>query len=146
MVVGNSLLINAVRSELDIATNLFLSLAGLFLCILWGIMTWDGWNWFYKSMADAKKLPVDPLLNPFSSMPNLADRHSDTIFKCTMAMIVIFGLVYVADLLGRRRTRISASSWRRDLKQSHSMRMKRRPIAIMWRSCSDSLLTARQMD
>jgi len=59
MVVGNSLLINAVRSELDIATNLFLSLAGLFLCILWGIMTWDGWNWFYKSMADAKKLPVD---------------------------------------------------------------------------------------
>jgi hypothetical protein len=25
----------------------------------------------------------------------------------------IFGLVYVADLLGRRRTRISASSWRR---------------------------------
>jgi hypothetical protein len=37
MVVGNSLLINAVRSELDIATNLFLSLAGLFLCILWGI-------------------------------------------------------------------------------------------------------------
>jgi TRAP-type C4-dicarboxylate transport system permease small subunit len=91
MVVGNSLLINAVRSELDIATNLFLSLAGLFLCILWGIMTWDGWNWFYKSMADAKKLPVDPLLNPFSSMPNLADRHSDTIFNCTMAMIVIFG-------------------------------------------------------
>jgi hypothetical protein len=39
MVVGNSLLINAARSELDIATNLFLSLAGLFLCILWGIMT-----------------------------------------------------------------------------------------------------------
>jgi hypothetical protein len=64
-------------------------------------MTWDGWNWFYESMADAKKLPVDPLLNPFSSMPNLADRAT---------------------------------------------RMKRRPIAIMWRSCSDSLLIASQMD
>src|SRR6266436_685279 len=40
------------------------------------------------------------------------------------------------------QNQISASSWRRDLKQSHSMRMKRRPIAIMWRSCSDSLLSA----
>ena len=36
------------------------------------------------------------------------------------------------------QTRISASSRRRDLKQSHSMRTNRRPIAIMRRSCSDS--------
>src|SRR6266446_7464078 len=41
---------------------------------------------------------------------------------------------------------ISASSCCRDLKQSHSMRMNRRPIAIMRRSCSDSPLTASQMD
>jgi hypothetical protein len=41
---------------------------------------------------------------------------------------------------------ISASNRHRDLKQSHSMRIKRRPIAIIRRSCSDSLLTASQMD
>src|SRR6516225_11280788 len=40
----------------------------------------------------------------------------------------------------------SASSCCRDLKQSHSMRMNRRPIAIMQRSCSDSPLAASQMD
>jgi hypothetical protein len=43
-------------------------------------------------------------------------------------------------------TRISASNRRRDLKQSHSVRTKRRPIAIMRRSCSDSPVTASQMD
>src|SRR5262249_8871558 len=41
---------------------------------------------------------------------------------------------------------ISASNRRRDLKQSHSMRTNRRPIAIIRRPCSDSLLTASQMD
>jgi hypothetical protein len=61
-------------------------------------MTWVGWTWFYKAMADAKKLPIDPLLNPFSSFPNLGDRRRDKIFMCTMAVIVIFGLVYVVAL------------------------------------------------
>ncbi len=42
--------------------------------------------------------------------------------------------------------RISASSRRRDLKQSHSTQTKRKAIAIMRRSCSDSLLTASQVD
>src|SRR5215468_4682508 len=41
---------------------------------------------------------------------------------------------------------ISASSRCRDLKQSHSMPMNRRPIVIMRRSCSDSQLAASQMD
>src|SRR5262245_41541186 len=41
---------------------------------------------------------------------------------------------------------ISAFSCRRDLKQSHSMRTNRRPIAIMRRSCSDSPVTASQLD
>jgi hypothetical protein len=44
------------------------------------------------------------------------------------------------------QTKISASSRRRDLKQSHSMQTKRKAIAIMRRSCSDSLLAASQMD
>lgn len=101
MVVGNSLLINAVASELHLGIGFTLSLAGLFLCVLWGIMTWVGWSWFYKSIIDAKKLPVHPLLNPFSSFPHKGegDRHSDTIFKCTMAIIIIFGLVYIVQLL-----------------------------------------------
>ena len=40
-------------------------------------------------------------LNPFSSFPHQGkgDRHSDTIFKCTMTMIVLFGLIYIAQFL-----------------------------------------------
>src|SRR5215510_15256935 len=40
--------------------------------------------------------------------------------------------------------RLAAAS--RDLKQSYSKRTKRKAIALIRRSCSDSLLTARQMD
>ena len=40
--------------------------------------------------------------------------------------------------------RLAAAS--RDLKQSYSKRTKRKAIAIIRRSCSDSLLTARQLD
>ena len=40
--------------------------------------------------------------------------------------------------------RLAAAS--RDLKQLYSKRTKRKAIAIIRRSCSDSLLTARQMD
>jgi hypothetical protein len=44
------------------------------------------------------------------------------------------------------RTRIAVASRRRDLKQSHSIQTIRTAIAIIRRSCSDSLLTASQMD
>ena len=100
MLVGNSILINAAAGDLGSRTSICLSFLGLFLCVLWGIITWDGWYWFYKGMEDAKKLPVDPALNPFSSILSLTDRHADKIFKCTMAVIVIFGLVYLSELLG----------------------------------------------
>jgi len=101
MVVGNSLLINAIELEKGSWIGSVLSVAGLFLCVLWGLMTWDGWGWFYKSILDAKKLPIPPELNPFSSLPHKdkGNRHSDTIFKCTMTMIVLFGLIYIAQFL-----------------------------------------------
>jgi len=101
MVVGNSLLINAIETEKGSGVGTMLSGAGLVLCGLWGIMTWDGWKWFYKPILDAQKLPIKPELNPFSSFPHKGkgDRHSDTIFKCTMAMIVLFAFIYLAQLL-----------------------------------------------
>src|ERR1019366_9185147 len=45
-----------------------------------------------------------------------------------------------------RSTRTSASSSRRDLKQSHSTRTKRKAVAIIPQSCSDSPAIANQMD
>jgi hypothetical protein len=44
------------------------------------------------------------------------------------------------------RTMSSASSCCRGLKQSHSIRTNSRPIAIIWRSCSDSPVTASHTD
>ena len=48
------------------------------------------------------------------------------------------------ELMTQNRT--SASSRRRDLRQSHSIRRSSKAIAITGRSCSDSLLTASQTD
>jgi hypothetical protein len=48
--------------------------------------------------------------------------------------------------LRMRSELLDKASRRRDLKQSHSMRKKRRPTAVIRRPCSDSLMTASQMD
>jgi hypothetical protein len=102
MLVGNSFIINAIKSEpakSEAGLNLFFSVAGIAICILWAIMTWEGWTWFYKSIVDARKLPIVPQLNPFASYgKNFPDRHADTIFKCTMTVIVIFSAMYVASI------------------------------------------------
>ena len=64
-------------------------------------MTWDGWNWFCHFIVEAKKLPIEPVLNPFSSFPHKGkgDRHSDPIFGCTMLMIGLFAFIYLVQLL-----------------------------------------------
>src|SRR5688500_6546731 len=79
MVVGNSLLINAVMQKPEAWTNRFLNIAGLFICFLWTVMTWVGWDWFRKSLREGKALSVHPSLNPFSTYDDIGDRHSDTI-------------------------------------------------------------------
>ena len=102
MVVGNSLIINAIRTDVpkpDAFNTLFLNAAGLLLCIVWFVMTWVGWGWFYKSMVDATKVSNDPMLNPFASYPRLASRRSDTVFLCASAVVLIFASMYVVGLL-----------------------------------------------
>jgi hypothetical protein len=42
-------------------------------------MTWVGWTWFYKSMADANKLPIDPP-QPVLIVSKPGDRRRDKIF------------------------------------------------------------------
>jgi hypothetical protein len=103
MLVGNSLIVNAVRSDiakLEPMTTVFLNGAGLSLCIIWAVMTWTGWTWFYKCMAEGKKLNVPH--NPFKNiedLPTIATRARDIIFICTMAVVVIFAAVYLVGLL-----------------------------------------------
>src|SRR5260370_12183432 len=48
--------------------------------------------------------------------------------------------------MGNRSIRMTASSSGSGMKKSHSIRTNNRPIAIIRRSCSDSSVTASQMD
>jgi hypothetical protein len=100
MLVGNSFIINAIKSEparSESGLNLLFSLAGIAICVLWFIMTWVGWAYSNKLMRKAEKLPVgDPQLNPFKWVGPTTYR--DWILWCTMALIVLFALMYVASI------------------------------------------------
>jgi hypothetical protein len=96
MLIGNSLIINAVRS--DAGTTLFLNVAGLALCAVWAVMTWHGCGWFQKSLADGNKVPIAPAVNPFADFSNPYRRWNDSIFLCAMSVVVIFAILYVIGL------------------------------------------------
>lgn len=99
MIVGNSLIINAIRTEPSTSSNsIWFNVAGLGLCVVWAIMTWVGWGWFYKAMQDSIKLVSDPLLNPFASFSNLASRRHDKVFICAMVVVGIFAFMYLIGL------------------------------------------------
>jgi hypothetical protein len=101
MLIGNSLIINAVRSDaakLDAGTTLFLNGTGLALCVVWAVMTWQGWGWFRKSLADGNKVPIAPALNPLADFSGPYRRWKDSIFDCAMSVVVIFAIMYVIGL------------------------------------------------
>ena len=66
--------------------------------------------------------------------------------KVTSSMVPKTATALLQDIELMPQCRISVSSRRRGLKQPHSMQTKWKEIAIIRRSCSDSLLTASQMD
>ncbi len=116
MLVGNSFIINAINSDAaraSIALHLVFSFAGLIICVLWAIMTWNGWGWFYSYMRAANQLSLPLEMNPFAKLANIL-RRKDTIFVCTMLVIATFGMVYIVSLvhfctIDRCLTRFSAA-------------------------------------
>jgi hypothetical protein len=99
MLVGNSFIINAINSEPEDWLIPFFSVMGFILCIVWAIMTCNGWSWFYWSMRGGKNLPVPTQFNPFANLTGLDVYRSDKIFLCTMAVIAIFAIMYAASLI-----------------------------------------------
>jgi hypothetical protein len=101
MLVGNSLIVNAAWSDaakLDAGATLFLNGAGLLLCLVWVVMTWNGWGWFHESLAGAKRVPIAPALNPFAGIPDPYRRWRDSIFVCALLVVAIFAGIYVIGL------------------------------------------------
>jgi hypothetical protein len=104
MLVANSFILNAIRFQpgkveaAGVGLNPFFGYAGLFLCLLWGIMTWHGWTYFHKCIVEGSRLPVDPCYNPLTKI-KVIDRRSDTIFICTMLAVVTFVAMYVVTLV-----------------------------------------------
>jgi hypothetical protein len=95
MLLGNSVIFSAIKlGKLDKLANI----AGLFLCLLWFVMTWYGWTYFYEPMNAAKQLPIASRLNPFATTPT--KRHTDEIFLCAMLVVALFAVMYFLGLCG----------------------------------------------
>jgi hypothetical protein len=110
MLVGNSLIVNAVRSDTPTPTTIWLNAAGLALCVVWAVMTFSGWNWFYKALEDGKNVPVDPSLNPFASFQNIGRRRTDWILICAVSVVLIFASIYLVGLWPTIKTFICAKA------------------------------------
>jgi hypothetical protein len=80
----------------------------------------------------------------FKSALGLEERGERNISATIQMQSTCCALLQDPELMPQNQS--SASSRRRDLKQSYSKRTKRKAIAIIRRSCSDSVLTASQMD
>jgi hypothetical protein len=98
MLVGNSFIINAMKSGAAIPTGpleLPFSFAGLAICALWAIMTLRGWKGFYRHLKRAADIPIPNNGNPYDRYKELKLRD-DTILKCTLGVIGLFAFMYLA--------------------------------------------------
>ena len=96
MLIGNSVIISAIKlGEGSPALNKGLTWAGLALCVAWGIMDWQGWNFSHVLIEDAKKAAAAANLtvNPYVDFPTTFG--AEIIFYCAMSVVLVFFLIYI---------------------------------------------------
>ncbi len=102
MVVGNSLILNAIKQvkleETLENTYRFFNFMGLLLCIVWLAIVCFGWRRCYQFMMDAKKLPACGAPNPFNEFPKFEYWILDPIFICAICVVAIFASMYAFGL------------------------------------------------
>ena len=96
MIIANAFILSASQA-VNSGLVLVLAITGFAMCLLWAIMTWSGWVCFYMYMRLAASFPTPDGQNPFSEiMGDLDFKSRDVIFICSMLLIILFALVYVA--------------------------------------------------
>src|SRR5215813_5467110 len=85
MLIGNSVLIGAIKlgeKEGSPALNIAMAVAGLILCVAWGIMNYQGWDFSHALLEDARKAAeaVQLKVNPYKNFPTTFG--AEVIFYC----------------------------------------------------------------
>jgi hypothetical protein len=96
MLIGNSVIISAIKlgeQEGSPALNKALTWAGLALCVAWGIMDWQGWNFSHTLIEDAREAAKNLPVNPYLKFPTTFG--AEIIFYCAMSVVAVFFLIYI---------------------------------------------------
>jgi len=98
MLIGNSVLIGAIKlgeKEGSPALNIAMAVAGLILCVAWGIMNYQGWDFSHALLEDARKAAeaVQLKVNPYKNFPTTFG--AEVIFYCAMSVVVVFFVLYL---------------------------------------------------
>src|SRR5215813_13888489 len=96
MLIGNSVIIGAIKlgeKEGSPALNIAMALAGLVLCVAWGIMNYQGWDFSHALLASAQEAAAQLRVNPYKTFPTTFG--AEVIFYCAMSVVVVFVLLYL---------------------------------------------------
>src|SRR5262249_55867404 len=98
MLIGNTVIIGAIKlggNEASPELNKAMALAGLVLCVAWGIMNYQGWDFSHTLLADAQKAAklAELKVNPYSNFPTTFG--AEIIFYCAMSVVVVFFVLYL---------------------------------------------------
>jgi len=96
MLIGNSVLIGAIKlgeKEGSSALNIAMALAGLVLCVAWGIMNYQGWDFSHTLLASAQEAAAQLRVNPYKTFPTTFG--AEVIFYCAMSVVAVFSLLYL---------------------------------------------------
>src|SRR5215467_10863728 len=77
------------------ALNIAMAVAGLILCVAWGIMNYQGWDFSHALLEDARKAAeaVQLKVNPYKNFPTTFG--AEVIFYCAMSVVVVFFVLYL---------------------------------------------------
>jgi len=104
MLVANSFLIIPLTSKVRSNLQRWIAVGGILVCILWLIMTLEGWRYYYemhKYIAAAAPAGTFQFPQGFGR---------DIIFLCTVALIFVFVAIYVYWLSVHLRAPIAATT------------------------------------
>ena len=93
MLIGNTVILGAIKLGENEALNKALTWAGLALCVAWGILDWQGWRFSHTLIEDAKKAAEHLPVNPYINFPTTFG--AEIIFYCAMSVVVVFSLIYI---------------------------------------------------
>jgi hypothetical protein len=110
ILIANSVILYAVNStamESHPRLKALLGVIGLLLCVLWGVLTWEGWHFWntYSTMAARFRWPkIDDQVNVYEVMFDRFEQRGPRVAIAAFFIILLFIAIYLALLISALRS------------------------------------------